>query len=357
MAALGCGILDPDHFSRGGDAAAGGAIDGAITGIVGSDGPEDLAVADARLPDAVTDAAPDVPLADLSANGVGSGDASIDSTPRPGADCGVVNFPINRDGGFEGLGNCGKTECHFNGTGMQMKYCLNRANPDAGVSWAICVVSEGTSVRALDVDDSGEDITLEVRVCVDGPVSAGDLSLWFGAHPWRKRFTLISDRVWKDGTPARADQCRTLFFHPSEAYYPDNEIPDAGRYPGEDCTLHNLCGVGGPACAREGGLAPQLSLAAEFAGEPTGGTVRLIHVRHHTRACECQDDGECPKGASCTGASLGTPKGRCGPDGGSRSLCLGCEAAGTPCEVVTSQGRCTGEFICLGGKQLCNCSP
>jgi hypothetical protein len=220
-----------------------------------------------------------------------------DTTNSTGAGSGDVGGPV----GCEPIGMppnymqlnqsnipvCSDTVCSLNHDGsISFSFCLECTGGPP--PWASCTIATAHDLSRFDPDSGGSG-ALGVRLEVYAPNAAiqldGELFLWYGEHPWRKRMPLHQNI--NGGPPFLTVGEQTVYLSSDEpCYHGEPPLPSECRW---------QCGpIEDPMCERDFS-STMLQLTAENC-QPGGryeGTVILHGVTYFQPQCACIDDADC----------------------------------------------------------------
>ncbi|HEY3498422.1 MAG TPA: hypothetical protein VGK73_27200, partial [Polyangiaceae bacterium] len=205
-------------------------------------------------------------------------------------------------------------------------------------TWAACDFASSVNLSAFDVEN-GRAGVLEIEFCLDAPMS-GELNLWYGAFPARKRLSLIrANETLRDG-------CHTVRRAPEEALCHYDLWPgDCGSFAG---------------CCQVAFQAAKLTLIAERCQTPFGSAAgaTLKSVRFLPKDCVCASEAQCEKAPGRPRCDVSFTSVLC--DDYDTDICgvcappaATCPGQGEPCSMKWSERECPGTITCNGAASSC----
>jgi hypothetical protein len=240
-----------------------------------------------------------------------------------------------------------------------MHYDIDSAAPYR--QWGICEVALNQDFAEFDAA-YGNSGLLEAVFCVETDALRGELNLWYGRHPLRKKLALLArDEVLGAG-------CYVRYYSPEQAQFSSwSETPRscAGGCGGvsDECAQDWRSKIEQATAAPDGQdfdlHSTQLQLAAEQSVTVASGTVTLSAVRYLRGDCGCLQDSDCSSAdrttcrrvvpTGCIWPSNRKP-GVCGP---SSIGCSGPPGTGVKCQTTIGAQVCEGTTVCIEGKYAC----
>lgn len=223
--------------------------------------------------------------------------------------------------------------------------------------YAACVFANGVNLNAFDADNQAAGV-LEVEFCISVRMS-GELNLWYGAFPTRKKIELIGPaEVMNPG-------CSTVRRAPEQAVCHWTARPEwagdcgGSDVPGEDKSCRacgSQCNQGCPISF----ASTRLTLSAEQCvltqNQPV--TVDLKAVSFLPRDCTCTADSQCagsPERTTCDSGLFSSKV--CSASASLCGVCAppeaSCPMQGQSCIVELSNRSCPGTIQCRGAFSLC----
>lgn len=204
---------------------------------------------------------------------------------------------------------CSPTSCDWGLDGsVAFSFCLEcPQEPTDARPWASCTIADGHDLDRLDLDAGGSgSLRVDLVVTAADEIANhlhGDVLLWYGRYPLRKRLRLFDDGD-DSNDPVVPVGPHVLHIAAEDACYVDvSGVP-------EEC--QNQCGeLGDPSC-RQDFSSTELTLTAEACvpGRLHAGTVEVRRISYFPSSCQCIDDNHCEADVqSCMFAAL--PDARC----------------------------------------------
>jgi hypothetical protein len=205
-------------------------------------------------------------------------------------------------------------------------------------TWAACDFASSVNLSAFDAAN-GRAGVLEIEFCLDDTMS-GELNLWYGAFPARKRLSLIrANETLRGG-------CHTVRRAPEDA------LCHYDIWPG-DCASF-------AACCQVDFQSAKLTLVAERCQTPFGSSAgaTLKSVRFLPQDCVCTNDAQCEQAPGRPRCDVGFTSelcadydtdicGACAPPAAT------CPGLGDPCSLKWSDRDCPGTITCNGAVSSC----
>jgi hypothetical protein len=323
---------------------------------------EDAVTGDRATPDAVANGdAPDLDSAIIDAPLL---DAPSDERPATvTAPCTIRSIPVESVAKSCSAPDCPGIGCDKDASGaLLMSYTICGASNPA---WAVCELTLDEDMSTFDLSYGATGI-IEVVFCVEEADLPGEVNLWYGRHPLRKKLALVtSGSVLPTG-------CYVRYFSPFQAQFPNwPETPESCRGAcgsGHETCLGDFRTATETAAKDDGGVgynlnATTVQLAAEGCAstdEGRRGHIRISWVKVLSDGCLCSDSSRC-LGADrpvCRPADPQTcgpwptdlPPGVCGP---TQIGCAGPPGPGVACTVTVGGKTCQGLTECVEGRYLC----
>jgi hypothetical protein len=243
---------------------------------------------------------------------------------------------------------------------LRMHYDIDRAAPDR--QWGICEVAANQDFADFDAA-YGNNGLLEAVFCVETDALRGELNLWYGRHPLRKKLTLAAgDEILGVG-------CYVRYYSPEQARFPSWPETTPPSCSGGCGGVSDECAQDWRSTIEQASAAPggqdfdlhstHLLLAAEESVTAASGTVNLTAVRYLRGDCGCFQDSDCSSAdrticrrvvpTDCIWPSNRRP-GVCGP---SSIGCSGPPGPGVKCQTTIGAQVCEGTTVCIEGQYSC----
>lgn len=248
--------------------------------------------------------------------------------------------------------------------------------PVEGPSWAVCDFAGVYDFSSFDAASRGERGIVEVRFCVEAPVTGAQLQLWYGQHPLRKalRLKAAGERL-ETGCYVRHFDAAAAEV-PTWCAIPESCLREAEACPTRSC-LEDFATKAtewssspeaiDPACGSVDSApyydlsTTRLTLAAEgcdFAEGEVSGVVRIDSVKLVSRSCACSEEKPCNAASDRPRCYAGAAS-RCSDDDrlgvcGPRDIgCIGPPGPGVDCTVEVDGATYQGKTRCEQGGYVC----
>jgi hypothetical protein len=255
-----------------------------------------------------------------------------------------VALPGEKEPYREALCAVDRLRCSGDDDSATMSYCFDC---DYKEGWMVCNFGQPQDMTRFDLGYTGEG-ALAINFCLEGTLMTGELNLWYGTHPNRRKIPLKA--VGEQLAPG----CYTRLIAPEDVCTPG--------YSDAACKT-NACGKAAAVCRVPGLDKAFIAVAAESAcSAPSQGTVRLRSVTYYPPECLCLPSRTCPGDSACSlGDGHGLPSAACSGEKRCTGVCMtsaeACEDAawqGLACEVTFGARTCAGALRCVDGAPFCD---